>query len=325
MSYKIGSFNICNLNLRDNKEVSRSFEMIARIILEEKFDIIAMQEVLSEMAIREILKYMTGRNAEWKYKWLQPKSKASANGDKRGEGYAYIWNARKIDLVKTEVSKEVGSEMFFYEREAEPVIWRQYKKNGRAIEREPYYARFTPIGKPGGSFFELRLINTHIIFGSNVTERLDEYKKLLDSVYVNIANRRYGNNMPAYTVMLGDYNLTSVQINRRDGLRYFIESIYVGSSDQKEEREIITIQDKPTTLNRTQKEDGTYISTGYTENDYDHFSLTRELEEKVVKNADRVDAVNIYYDGDDGFEVYRKQVSDHVPIMLDIDLRKHRG
>ena len=84
----------------------------------------------------------------------------------------------------------------------------------------------------------------------------------------------------------------------------------------------ITIQESPTTLNRVQKEDGSYSSTGYTENDYDHFSLTKELQNKLSANADRVDAVNIYYSGDNKFEMYRKQVSDHVPIKLDINLRR---
>ena len=85
---------------------------------------------------------------------------------------------------------------------------------------------------------------------------------------------------------------------------------------------MITIQESPTTLNRVQKEDGSYSSTGYTENDYDHFSLTKELQNKLSANADRVDAVNIYYSGDNKFEMYRKQVSDHVPIKLDINLRR---
>lgn len=42
MSYKIGSFNMCNCNYRSDKEISKSFEMIAKIINEEEFDIIAM-------------------------------------------------------------------------------------------------------------------------------------------------------------------------------------------------------------------------------------------------------------------------------------------
>ena len=321
MSYKIGSFNVCNLNLRSDRDVNRSFEMIARIITEEQFDIIALQEVLSELAIKQILKHMVGQNAEWKYKWM-PSKNISAHGDKRGEGYAYIWNAKKIDLVKKESIKEINGNETIITKDSEPIIWKQYKKDGRAIEREPYYARFTPNGKLGGSFFELRLINTHIIFGASKFERLEEYRKLLESVYVNISNKRYGNNMPAYTIMLGDYNLTTSQISANNGISFFIESVYIGSPDEKESREVITIQESPTTLNRVQKEDGSYSSTGYTENDYDHFSLTKELQNKLSANADRVDAVNIYYSGDNKFEMYRKQVSDHVPIKLDINLRR---
>ena len=203
MTYKIGSFNMRNLSYRSN----RDFDKIAQIIDEEDFDIVAMQEVLNENVFNQLLKCLHPGKKQWAYRWFQPKLKNNYDTeDKRGEGYAYLWNTKRIDLVKTSLADGTV-------RESQPVIWSQYsKKNGGRLEREPYYARFSPAGKPGGSFFEIRLINTHIIYGDTKFERLEEFHKLVENVYVNIANRRYGNNMPAYTILLGDYNLTTTQI-----------------------------------------------------------------------------------------------------------------
>ena len=48
MSYKLGSFNICNFN--DPQKSSRQFktdiDLIAKIIKTEQFDILALQEVV---------------------------------------------------------------------------------------------------------------------------------------------------------------------------------------------------------------------------------------------------------------------------------------
>lgn len=54
MSFKIGSFNVKNLSLATGRDLNR----IARIILDNGFDIVAMQEVLSEGKI------LTGINSK---------------------------------------------------------------------------------------------------------------------------------------------------------------------------------------------------------------------------------------------------------------------
>ena len=320
MSYKIGSFNLCNCNFRSDKDISKSFEMIASIIDKEEFDIIAMQEVLSENVLKEKLtRLLPSGKKNWKYRWIQPiQYCGGAMADRRGEGYAYLWNANRIDLVHSE--DEYGGI-----RIAEPSIWSQYAgRKYQKIKREPYYARFSPSGLPGGSFFELRLINTHILYGNNTGERLDEFQKIVENVYVNIANRRYGNNMPAYTILLGDYNLTTAQLQKNDIVT--VEKIFIGENrDEGIKRNIITVQTLPTTVNRVQKEDGSYCSTGYTANDYDHFSYTRELDEKMALVPERVDAVRKYYGNEEEpFTKYRREVSDHVPVALSVNLRKDK-
>lgn len=49
MSYKIGSFNLQDFNYssqtEDGEKKTRDFDKIAKIILQEKFDVVAVQEV----------------------------------------------------------------------------------------------------------------------------------------------------------------------------------------------------------------------------------------------------------------------------------------
>ena len=49
MAFRIGSFNMHNIGLAAlGEDNSRDIEKIARIIREEEFDVVALQEVLSE-------------------------------------------------------------------------------------------------------------------------------------------------------------------------------------------------------------------------------------------------------------------------------------
>lgn len=49
MGYKIGSFNVRNLGMTSlGKNNARDLQKIAEIIGKEKFDVVALQEVLSE-------------------------------------------------------------------------------------------------------------------------------------------------------------------------------------------------------------------------------------------------------------------------------------
>ena len=62
-SYILGSFNLRDFNYAntstdgENEHLNRDFDRIAKIILDEKFDVIALQEINAESALR----YLTGR------------------------------------------------------------------------------------------------------------------------------------------------------------------------------------------------------------------------------------------------------------------------
>ena len=118
MGYKIGSFNLRNIGKTALGKLNlRSIETIAKIISEENFDIVALQEVLSEGAalssnfgsketMKKDLLYELGSN--WSFAWADSRREPGisnmygfSNNDQRGEGYAFIWNNTRIQLAKT--------------------------------------------------------------------------------------------------------------------------------------------------------------------------------------------------------------------------------
>lgn len=308
MKYNIGSFNVRNLNYSaekvDERKITRSYDTIAQIIKKEAFAIVALQEVLSDGAINRIVRFL---GKDWKYAWEQPSAKGYGdNADKRGEGYAYIWDSRKVDLVCIQVDNET--------REFLPRIWHQYQKRGLPLVREPYYARFSPVGKNGGCFCEIRLINTHIVYGdtskAGIALRQNEFIKVVEHVYQNIANKRYGNNMPAYVVVLGDYNLSLEQLPAN-------VKINIGNSQSaRKEETVVTEQEEVTTVNHIKQEDGTYHSD-YVSN-YDHFSFIEAYKSQMNIGIERINPKKYCKN----LVEYWENVSDHVPIKMTIDLNK---
>ena len=304
MEYKIGSFNVHNLNYSSKKEEGRTaerFKGIAEIIKKEEFAIVALQEVLSDGALDQVMRAL-GDDARWKFAW---ETKASNNeSDKRGEGYAYIWDSTKMDLVRVETNNGL--------REFLPRLWHQYREK-HSLEREPYYARFSPVGKPGGCFCEIRLINTHIVYGdkssAGIELRKKEFLKIVQNVYENVANKRYGNNMPAYVIVLGDYNLSLQQLNW--------VTINVGNSRSKhKEEKVVTRQEQLTTVSHTKQEDGTFKSD-YVSN-YDHFSFVEEYERIMHIRIECIEPTKYCKD----LVEYWEKVSDHIPIKMTIDPNK---
>lgn len=312
MEYKIGSFNVKNLNYStekvDERTIKRSFETIAKIIKEEELAVVALQEVLSDGAVKKIIELL-GNKERWRFRWEQPPPKnAGSKADPRGEGYAYIWDTTKLDLVSVDVDNEVRTFM--------PRIWHMYQKKGQKLIREPYYARFTPVGKTGGCFCEIRLINTHIVYGDSVKVRKEEFLKVVKNVYQNIINKRYeNNNMPAYVIVLGDYNLSLKQLENWD--QKDATKIQVGNSPNKrKEEEVITTQSELTTVSHEKKDDGTYKSDFVS--NYDHFSFIKRYEDIMNIAIERIDPQKYCKD----LVEYWETVSDHVPIKMTIDLNK---
>lgn len=321
MGIRIGSLNMCNFNLRSEGCNKKNFIRIAGIISSEQFDIVALQEVLSKQALIELLKAL---GPDWDKAWMKPNNSSSF----ASKGFSFIWNKRKIHPVTTKTP--YGTRVF------EPEIINQYKidrsTGQQNLARNPYYARFTTDGLPGGAFFELRLINVHIMYNKGATVvsdlsdsamRENEFNVLTRAIYPKISDKCYGNFMPSYTIILGDYNMNL----RRDWTLQqgrspvYIDNEEIWISDGNKTKCIKTVQDQLTTLkdpqNQENKTDDNPLR-GYA-NNYDHFSYDATRFSSAEVSCSRVDAVRKYFN--DNFEEYRREVSDHIPIAIDIKLR----
>jgi hypothetical protein len=137
-------------------------------------------------------------------------------------------------------------------------------------------------------------------WGSNssydIAVRLKEYGIVTGDIHTYISKHRYGNNMPAYTIIMGDYNMT---------LPFLGKKII-----QEEDITVITDQSEPTTLSRQR-----FV------NDYDHFSYDTNRFSRcgIGVNIGRINSVEKYCGSN--FERHKLNVSDHVPIKIELSLR----
>ena len=110
MAFNIGSLNMYKFGKRNSDE---SIELLSRILSEQDFDIIALQEVFDKDALRSLVRNM-GR--DWSYRHSIPENSSV----REAEGYAFIWNNRTMQLAPTrEIKVEDGKTVSFM-GEAQP-------------------------------------------------------------------------------------------------------------------------------------------------------------------------------------------------------------
>jgi endonuclease/exonuclease/phosphatase family metal-dependent hydrolase len=268
MSYIIGSFNTHEFTGVGKHDIG----ILADIILSERFDIVALQEVFRPGALDLLKRRLPG----WEGCHGRP------GNDRAGDfGFGFLWNTRRI----RECSKD-----------SQPIIFSQYKSNLK-MRRNPFYGRFTPNGLPGGAFFEIRLVDVHLWWGSqnnpdDINQRNEEFRLITNEIHNYINTHRYGDNMPAYTIILGDYNLLC----------------FWCWQNEKPNQTVITKQEEKTTLSS---------KDGFA-NDYDHFSYDENRFIGTTARIERVNSVQKYCQND--FEKHKEKVSDHVPIKLELIL-----
>lgn len=326
MSYKIGSFNIFKFGDAGKKDL----DLIAKIISSEGFDILAVQEAFSKDAIQSLVKKLNNGSAHWTFRWASPPKSSS----REAEGYAFIWNTDRIELSYSNVVESISDYYYIARRPAEPIIFNQYRVESihgqYELSRNPFYGRF----KPKDCFCEFRLINTHIRFAADeddhyagvkklgeTAQRQNELIILIDSLYRRISDeRRYGNYMPSYTIILGDYNLN---LNREWNESPYIPSnagrdvdVYYIKENGTVVKRVKTVQETKTTLKQTFNDDSKYA------NNFDHFSFDQDEFMGVYARATRPNVIDKYCNkqGDQKFSYYKKNVSDHLPISLNINL-----
>ena len=310
MSYVIGSFNIRDFNLanksRDGESIRRDFELIAQIIRQEKFDVVAIQEVNAEIAIKHLTDILNrGKNLlqEWEYDFSGKAATAIADP----EGYGFIWNKKRLRLLEKRNKK--NPDYYTY-------------AGGGGLLRRPYYACFTSRGLVGGSNFELRIVNVHIRDATREFERLLEFNTLVQQVLPRICDHpevsAENEIMPAYTFLMGDYNL---ELNKSERSVVKIETITETSYTGKK-RYYKTAQTELTSLRIPREQ--TTISECYSHN-YDHFTYETDLDFKLKLVPQRIEALSTYFpDQSSAVEKlsdFRLKVSDHVPIKLTVDLK----
>lgn len=315
---KIGSFNMYKFSYRSDKEIKKNIKTIVDIIEKENFDILAMQEVFSADAIENLLMPQLGKKA-WDSCWDQPKS----NSIQANEGYAFLWKKNKFRLA-TDMGK--GADPTFAKpKDFMPRIYHQYRKDplliGGRLARDPFYIRLESIN----GWYEIRLINTHIMFSarkgseeildsrvsdiSEAEKRRREFEALVN-IYCKLEDKRYRSNRPAYTFLLGDYNLN---LNRP-----WTSSPYLNELIEKDGKQIITVQDQLTTLKRPSHKEPDKPVCEFSRN-YDHATFNRlRFNGMQLPVPSCIDTVKKYCSGD--FELHRKEVSDHIPICLSFSL-----
>jgi len=299
MSYRIGSFNCLNFGRASQKDL----QVFVDIIQRERFDIVALQEIKGKKALDMILNRL---GLSWQ----------GMADDGYVNDYAFIWNTNRIRLAES----EEGTRKKTYQ----PRIYKQYKvdrKSGqRDLIRDPYYARFYPTGG-GAPFIEIRIMNCHLRFTKGDSEvpfgaiqmRKNEFDVLTKAIYAKEADKRYGTNRPAYLIMLGDYNLNLP--SSLAGAPYLLETFEI--DDGKCKKQIKTLQNNLTTLKKelyNEKKEDNFA------NNYDHFTIDEIRFKDVTVQCRKVDAIKKYCDED--YERYKKEVSDHLPISMDLNIRK---
>ena len=337
MSYRIASFNMRNISLKTDRNLNR----IAKIILGEDnpddsraFDIVAMQEVLSEGRVvtgirannkSALEKSLIGRlGKHWDAYWESPRTHAkndiNLGEDVRGEGYLFLWNTRKFELLRDK------NNCIIY-----PSIFQHYKtmEGMPRLIRDPLYGRF----RIKNTNIELRLITTHIVSGkpSNslntdlgaVALRRHEFNVIAGSIYSRISDYRKDVNCTnSYTIILGDYNLNLT--NSDAGNPKFDFPGEVACCDSNGCRVAVGAPDSRCIITKQIKR--TSLGEGHYANNFDHFSFDKRVND-IVMGCSRIDAVHSQENPEDQteeqkFARFYKEVSDHVPIVIDINFRK---
>lgn len=314
MSYHIGSFNLRDFNFSNTssdgsqEKLKRNFEKIAKIIIEEKFDVVALQEINAPLPLEYLTRILNASKTPLReYDYRFGADMPHKQGFKDPERYGFIWNTKRLRLIKPRRGANPG-----------------YYENAGALGliRPPYYGRFTARGMLGGSNFELRIVNTHIRDASREEDRIKEFDVLVKQVLPRICDHQEisedGEIITAYTFLMGDYNL---ELNKSERSIYKIKAVtttnYTGRT-----RGYRTVQEELTSLK--QPNDQESIEDCYASN-FDHFTYEVDLDTKLVLIPQRIEPLNKYYSGTadpaDKLKEYRAEVSDHVPIKLTVDFK----
>ena len=281
MGYRVCSLNV-RRSIRGDIKDRMFYAFMNKMIRYEGIDIFAFQEAKNINFIQNLLRNLPyGMKSEPKWK-----GEAISNNE-----LAFVWNSERIEECS---------------RRKSPIALNQFQKYFKAgaehMARPPVYGRFRPIDYEQN--FEFRFVNVHLYHGGDDSKKSENIRKeecnIVNGEIYKIINKppqgKDGNFNTIFTIVMGDYNL---DCNTCSGLGL---------------AHVHTFQDKKTTL-RPPKPDYNNSELGY-KNSYDHFSYDKDS--SVPHKPSRIDAVNraMYFKGD--FQSYWDEVSDHVPIKIEL-------
>lgn len=378
MGFRIASFNIQKFSWSAVKvdstgETRKDLDTIAKIIRNNAFDIVAIQEIYHKEALKELLEKLSGQYADvlkrgnhtmatsnigsrmndsygyrtkhWEGRWAQPIS--YYGGNNIAEGYAFIWNRDRIQLVTNMLGEAFEPRIADF-------------GNAKQLARPPFIGRFMPIN----GRYEIRLINTHIVYAlpskklnedddseaeysqtdiKDYELRRNEFDSIIRTIYSDYAEQvfdktghdKLSRGLVMYTFMLGDYNLNLPNVRGQSSAKLTEESGKIDIiSRKKTKMNIVTVNDKLTTLRGKPKDpDKAKLLKldpdveHHLANNYDHFSYdVNKLTEHDIAQPDvgTILAFEEYQDTEleSRYDIYRTKVSDHIPIYLDFDVLK---
>lgn len=382
MSYRIMSFNIKTFNPNaDDMDDNVRVRHIAKIILDNNVDIIAIQEIMQPTALKLLMSELAGytkkiepedvdvwrfskleyrgyKAQQWEGRWAKPNSQwVSSRGE---EGYAFLWNSKRVQLAQRRKNSEKNSKEKGYAKpdDIEPYIER---KHNTMFVRPPFYGRFETKGLCKAEF---RIINMHVVFSAIDEKRLlSQYKNLTEDElpprikkalelaekgnrkrrdaevfnmikYVLNSNENYvGARRNTYTILLGDYNLRLISNEKAfaEGMsfsdRVILKNGYNGDA------EYLSVQSKKSTLKKPPTKGDISVYKQLSGEDrfyssYDHFTYNKAIADSISdKNGVRDESadyriLDFFENPDNTHETYLKEVSDHLPVMIQIENRR---
>lgn len=339
MGYRIGSFNVQHLTMNPGKvrDNYQAVKRIPEIIRKHAFDIVAFQEVNAADAMAVMVREL----GESRWEAVHDSSLHEGSSDASKE-YGYMWRKDKLRLVRdpfvySEIKKRVDSiwqnhinlqigradELLEeedalganspHQSHAPSVTFAERKRHmietfKAALQNPPMVCCFRPGGCWKGLFWELRIINTHIVHGKGkglIASRREEFKQIAGRMHTALNTLRFGNFRSVYTVIAGDYNLALPEISLASSDNDFKHAC--------ENHRMKTVQAKRTTLKKYRPDDNPPLEgEACYKSNYDHFSFDQNRLGSLVGNAKRVDVEN--------FKKHINEISDHVPIYVDLNI-----
>lgn len=318
---------VASLNMKNFNSTNKDIAFVAKVLRECRSDIIVLQEVLDQ-GVAEVSFNSSGLGllrrtigTHWDATRVSIKERIEDDypylkSDKRGEGYAFLWNTQRIELLQDKNDQDILPSLFADYKPGDKLNW---------LRRDPGYGRF----KIKNTKVEIRVINVHLISEVPSNEnfiskipikdkaelRISEFDVVAGKIYKRIHHKRDLNFNSVYTIIIGDYNLNL------EGYGEDLPSIQevrcydiFGNHCDWGFTKMKTVQTDRTTIK------GDY--SGF-KNNFDHCSFIEDLKHShAIRKCNRHIKLD-ESDPEEKIKEYYEKVSDHMPIVVEINYERN--